>query len=522
MKISSGFVCVMLVVFAIICAASCGGGSNDNKSAFDISSAAGPVTIYGKVIDASNRKPIAGASVKLLIKDQAITTETAAEDNAEEKVEKILTPGTGSATLPGETGANGTDDSSAAQKHEAGYFEFSGIAAGRHKLKIEASGYAVYEKWLDITSTGDALYLYAVGDNGNIELDMGCGVDVYVSTEDGILPNAYVYATGPDMPEIGSQTDASGKATLAGLSQIDNYAIVVVASDTNSDGIYDYQTGTSSSYSCANSDKSLSLFMPKAERNDSIALIGGSYQKYNTIDTYSGQLGAGTDEPLVLVFNYPVSVGSEGIQLTYYRDLVPFADPQFGKNLIITANSELSAGNTVLTITPVDPLIINESYWVVGGITAQIYGNVSYWYSYTDFYVFNPNGISNDTFVWADNLNGTTRIVDTAKTVYLKFPEYVYGQATIKSYTKNGAVVTMSPMMVDIGNGYISTDERTLGCTNGTCKDGNNVFYYVSLSSSVPQLDNNAVGSENNVTIYINATDYEGNRLQKEFVLPIE
>lgn len=489
---------VTLLAVAALAVACGGGGSSEEKPALDITSTAGAITIYGKVVDVSTRAPIAGATAKLIIKDSVLSATTKADDEA------------------------------TADINEAGDFEFQGVAAGTLKLRVEADGFAVYEEWMQISGTGQEAYFYAVGADGKVLLSKGCDIDVYVTAEGSILPNVYVYASGAGSPEIGGVTDTDGHVALTGLSQADNYLVLAVAADTNGDGIYDYANGAASGgsyYRCLDSDKAVAIDMPKAERNDTISLIGGSYERYVTADRYRNQNGTGPDEPIVLVFNYPVSVGSGGITLAYTRDLVPTSDASFGKVMSAPVDTMLSAGNTILTIKSKDPLIQNETYGIDGSIMATVNGDVSYWWPGGDWYVFATGGVSNDTAIRADNYNGKTRVAGTVGAVYLKFPEYVYGRATITAYTQNGTSNTIDPKVVSLGgwSGDILTDEGGAldGCTDGVCSGGT-VFYRVSLGSSIPQLSDDASGSVNNVTVYLDVVDYEGNRIEKEYVLSIE
>ena len=477
---------ILAVLFLLV---SCGSGSSENGSPeLDITSPTGAATVYGKIIDVSTRSGVTGATAKLFIKDNIFTASTIIDDAVTTDID------------------------------ESGDFEFQGVASGTHKLRVEADGYAVYETWLTVNAAAQGAYYFAVGTDGKIELSRDCNVDVYVSSEGAVLGGVHVFASGTGSPEIASVTDDSGYVALKGFSQTGLYNIVAVATDVDGDNIYDY-TNAGASYSCINSDKTLSLDMSKSERDDSISLIGGSYEKYNVNNVFGWAHTVAPQEPIVLVFNYPINVDTNGLILSYYRNLVLSSDEFFEKTIDIPTEVSLSAGNTILTLTHTEPLIENETYSLMGAITANIYGEVSYWSSSLYWYVFRTDGISNDSIIRSDNHNGHTGEAGFLGTVYLKFPEYVYGTAIISSYTENG-VAKETALSVYLDDATLTTDEDVNGCSGGVCGSGD-VYYRVRLTG-LPLLDDDSVGLANNVTVFVDATDSEGNRIQREYVLPVE
>lgn len=485
----------MAVFSVVVCIAAawfstgCGGGSSGNADLNpSIAATDGKYFVYGKVIDGATLKPVSGATVKLF---------------------------TGSIEQSSVTKSN--VDANAAVSTESGDFLIANVAGGDHRLRVEASGYAIYEKWISIEQSSDNVYYFAAGSEGEIKLGYSCDVTAYVTSEGAPIKGATVYADSPGSPEISAATDETGKATLAGLSQVDKYSIIAPAFDSNSDSIYDYVTGVNSNYSCADSDKTVAIDLTKAERDDSIYIIGGSYEKYKYPIAWNHN-GIKNGEPMVMVFNYPVEITEGGFNLTYTRDLVPSSDSQFGKTIAAGLTANLSGGGTILTITPTEQLFPNEYYTFNGVVTAKIYGDTGYFSSFNDWYVIGDGLLSES--IAADNYNGTTGEAIITGKVYIEFPEYVYGNILIKSVTKAGTTQALN-QFVDVSNGWNNefvNDSNSFGCTNGVCK-GDNVRYRVD--TGFVSADNQA-SSENSITALIDVTNSEGVRIAKEMKLYVE
>ena len=487
----AGMICLTFVV------AGCGGGGGNTDLNPSITATDGKYFVYGKVIDTSTLQPVSNATVRLF---------------------------TGSVEQSSVTKGDIDADQNLAVSTESGDFLIADVVGGDHRLRVEVDGYAVYEEWISINQSSDNVFYFAAGVEGKIKLDRSCDIEAYVTFEGSPVGGVTVHATNidaPTSPEISAITDENGKATLAGLSQTDVYSITAPAFDTNSDGAYDYTTKAGYYNSCVNSDRTAALALDKADRNDPIYVIGGSYDKYFTYCSlyygYGDKMCSVKDsESIVIVFSYPISIDGESLRLTYERDLVPSTDSQFGEQVNVDAAVSLSGGGTVLTITPAEKLFPNEFYSIVGSATAVINGKVQY---YTDFgnswYVI-ASGLSVET-ITADNCNDATEQATFGK-VYLEFPEYVSGTFIIKSYVEDGVFTAPVQYNKSLNYGEFGTDEGGDCCTNGIC-GGDHISYRVELPFS---LADNQQSSENSVTVFVDAISAEGTRVSKELTLAVE
>lgn len=387
----------VLIVLAILFLASCDGGSSANNNFRRM-------VVWGKVVDFSTQAGIADATVNLHV-GTTVKTVTTADDNE--------------AT----TGYN-----------EAGDFQITDVPDGRHRLRVEQTGYAVYEEWLTLVPSGDSSdevsYYYAVnGDtDGKVQLTKGCDLMVYVSNEDGVaVSGAVVYAVPAAtnvlthysdgfsgvwaQPEIASAaTGADGSTALSGLSQVGTYDLYVPAFDNTSDGIYDYQTTKfNDDYGCDDSVTTLHGTLNPARRDDDIRVVGGSFEtNYYPANNYAGgdpvadwrylvdddakdtdgdgdgaawgiDPGTGT---ITFVFNYPVTYAADGFAMTYFKDLVTAFDSDDDPILTHDQSQEVpvtvtaSAADTVLTLSlDTDAAwVVNEGYGLRGSVSALVNG----------------------------------------------------------------------------------------------------------------------------------------------------
>ncbi len=466
--------------------------------------------ITGKVIDYSTSAPIANAEVILYTGGNVMVTKTIQDNNKDPNLNKT------------------------------GYFTFRDIPAGDFKLRIVATGYAVVE-------TKDILKYntYTNGDNtvvkdyNDIPLYKGINLDVYVSSYGTPLNGIIVYSVHNDTvnscvtyntnfysPQITATTDTTGHASIQGLSQCGGYWIVAPATDINGDGIYDYQTGYVGYNSSTNTNTQLAINMLPAQRTNNIAVIALSAQKYQ--DAFQSNINAVTPQgDIVYVFNYPVSL--DGIpQMSYLNSLVINTDPDYNQIVNAPTNATLSAGNTILTIHPTSNLIIENSYYLMGNVSANVQGASQTYPLNSLWYVFDntANGVGGSNFIIsADNFNGSVNGSGGPSTVYLKFPEWVHGTWQVIAAINNGTDVnyggsgpsgslTASAMELYEGNG-------NGGCDGPTCP-GTKVVYRVPLTGISINDDASFGGtSTNNVTVAIDATDSEGNRFAGTLTLPI-
>lgn len=469
------------------CGGGGGGGSTDPNASSGLG--AGPGVVIGKAIDATSRKGVNGAAVKLFVDNTALSATTQ------------------------------EDDSATADSDEKGDFEFRDVPAGQHRLRIESPSYASYETWVTVQPS-TTLFYAVVGSNGKVELQLGCATDAYVTSDATALPGATVYASASGSPEIVGTADDAGKVVLTGLAQNTEYLIIAPAldraADGTADGVYDYLT-TSRLHKCSTSDKTLALDMKKAGRDDLISVAGGNFYKYNSLNSYY-PIAPGDD--IQIIYNYPVSLDSANVLLHY--DGFLFADGVKGVDIATTAT--LSAGNTLLTLHPQQSLPVNARVDILGTISAVVSDEVFVSNILgSSLYVFDPAALGDGTGLYADNYNTHTAQPGSAGLVSLKFPELVKGSVTVLSYSQNGKSVTPnSPVIIklDAWGSEFRRDKYWGGCTSGTC-GGDNVFYRVALSG-IPSLEDNQPDASNTVTVAIDATDAEGNHLIKTVTLPVE
>lgn len=483
------------VTLGVVGISGCGGGGGDSPSpdASTNASATGPGIINGKVVSAMTHQGVAGASVKLFVNKvpQTVTT-----------VE---------------------DDSTTADTNEVGDFEFRNVPAGQHRLRIESSSHASYEGWVTVQPSTTPNYV-AAGSNGRIELQLGCATDVFVTFAGAPILGATVYASAANAPEIVGTTDATGKASLAGLAQNINYLIVSPAldraADGSSDGTYDYLTATQQ-HQCSSSDKTLALSMTRAGRNDGIVAIGSTANKYRNFTT-GGAISPSED--IQIVYNYPVALDTADVILRYDGWL--FADGVAGVGVDLATTATLSAGGTVLTIHPKQTPPVHAMLNIIGSVSATIFGDPSIASIYgSGLYVFDPAPLGDGSALYADNYNGQTAKAGQAGNVAIKFPEKVNGSVTVLSYTQNGKTTVPAAALVTAldsnwnGSG-VFRDKTWGGCAAGIC--GSDTIYYKVPLSGIPALEDNQSGVANSVTVVIDASDAEGHRLIKTVTLPIE
>ncbi len=510
---------LLLLFTGMVVAAGC----SDQRN-ITLKSADNTGVISGRVIDFSTQQPIANAQVILSTGGNFMVTKTISDSNPNQNLNKT------------------------------GMFSFNGVPAGDYKLRIVATGYAV------IGANGTMYYNSytnsnnpVVYDYGNIPLYKGYNLDVYVNSNGTALSGIHVYTVVNDVicgnignswfysPEITATTDATGHATLSGLSQCEYYEIVAPATDVNGDGIYDYQTGIAYSpdLPLAGSNMALSLNMPPAQRYDSIQVLASSADNYPNLhysanwlyDWYLGgniYAAVAPQGDIVYVFNYPVSF--DYASLDYYNVRVVNTDPNYAHRLNAPINATLSAGNTVLTIHPTSNLLVNNTYVLSGKVSANIGGALqtyalgssplTLWYVFDNTSTGVSSTLSSSGFtITADNFNGVVNSGVTSA-VYLKFPEFVRGTYKILAYTSNGASTYLGSFG-NQGNLSGSTNDRVYyegnigGCEGTNCGPaGLKVVYRVPLGINLA--DDSSLGGGapgvNNVTVSLDLTDTEGNR----------
>ncbi len=522
---------LLLLVAGIVVAAGC----SDQRNV-TLKSADNTGVITGKVIDFSTRSPIANATVILTTGGNNMVTKTISDSNPNPNLNRT------------------------------GIFVFNGVPAGDYKLKIVATGYATVETenslyYNDYTNTNNTV----VYDFGEIPIYKGFNLDVYVDSNGTMLPGVTVYTANNGVssgcqfivqngsyfysPEITATTDGSGHAILQGLSECNRYLIVAPAIDVNGDGIYDYQTAAVTYYGPTRSNTALNLNMAPAQRYDGISLIASSADNFMNLmntgyfDIWNGGVynAVAPQGDMVFVFNYPVA--AENITMVNWDTYVINTDPNYFVDVNTPITATLSAGNTVLTIHPVANLVINNTYWLGGNVSANINGalqvvSLNNLYdpitgnaSLQKWYVFDNTaaGVGGASFtITADNFNGTVNGGGGFTDVYLKFPEWVSGTWQVIGYTSGGAS-TYSGAFGPTGNfinGYVWYEGNGAGACDGTTCPGTKVvfIYDITANAGIPTFqDDTSFGgpSANSVTVAIDASDAEGNHFSGIMTLPV-
>ncbi|MGB9736276.1 MAG: carboxypeptidase-like regulatory domain-containing protein [bacterium] len=520
-----------LFLFVILASVVLAAGCSDQRNV-TLKSADNTGVITGRVIDFSTRSPIANATVILSTGGNNMVTKTISDNNPNHDLNRT------------------------------GIFVFNGVPAGDYKLRIVATGYATVETesslyYNDYTNTNNTV----VVDYGNIQLYKGYNLDVYVDSNGTPVTGETIYTVrnstiispgcgGTNFygssyfysPEIVATSDASGHATLSGLSQCERYAIVAPATDVNGDGIYDYQTSYVYYDGPTRSDTTLNINMLPAQRHDNIEVIATSADNYPAVEDWGVPTfqiydyaydAVAPNGDIVFVFNYPVSL--DFVKLTLLNDFVENTDPNFGAILDIPVNAKLSAGNTVLTIHPTTNLLVNNTYGLAGNVSANISGflqtyGLSNYFPY--WYVFDntATGIGGADFtVSADNFNGSVNGSGGAKNVYLKFPEWVYGRLQVIGYTKAGASTYYGAFgPTDYFSCYMIYEGNGIGGCEGTNCGPSGLktvcFYDLTSYTYIDTFnDDSSFGgpSVNTVTVQIDVDDAEGNHFSGTLTLPV-
>lgn len=496
-------VCGVLLV-AIL--SGCGGGGDETAASSANLAAGGPAVVYGTVIDEATHKGIGAATITLYVAQSPRTETTVADDPATTTID------------------------------ETGEFSLTNVPFGTHRLHVGADGFATYETWVTINPPSASTYYAPVNGTGKVALGRGCTVEVYVTAEGTPIPEAAVFATGNYGLEIAGVTDTSGHATLAGLAQNSSYSLIVPsldrAPDGSKDGVYDFLTtsfygGGSNNYTCVHSAKTVAMDLVKAERDDSLSVIAGSYERFHRFKSNYVTLNAvGPGQDLQLIFSYPVQI--DALVMKYAN--APFASEPSAVSVPVEVTT--AAGGTLLKIHPTSTPPINATLHLNGTLSAVVNGETRLYVldtsEFADWYVFEPAPLVESSPITADNSNGQTGKAEKSGTVYLEFPERVYGTAIVVGYTKSGQATSLA-------NGYsfnlegdyfaavvdIVRDAAVGGCTEGTC-GGNAAHYRIALPSSAPTFEDHRADSPNLVELVIDAIDADGHRMTKTVTLPVE
>jgi hypothetical protein len=372
--------------------------------------------------------------------------------------------------------------------------------------------------------------------------------------------------TSMDIDEIQSTTDANGIASLIGLSQCERYLIVAPPYDGNNDGIYDYVTATAA-LEGINSEKTISLPLTQAERNDPISVIATSmdlnkkvaFGAHNISDTgpdpgidltlvSTGCISgcsqqetsipsSNTNSAIKLVFNYPVFINGD-LAVTYSDDLInpdqdgnDLIDAEFPTVKTLAATATLDSTRTILTITPPPAGFPKNETIRIGPMTATVEGLPSFFSQAVYISDNTSTGLSSSSSISADNYNGSSSS-STLSSVYLKFPEYVRGTYQVISYTtasggtqSAGNVVSINPEFFSSSTaGEMVYTDGALAPLCNKCATGAGIVHRVPVQSPNPFscCSPLSLADGDKIKIRIDVTDVEGNHYSKEVDLTVQ
>jgi hypothetical protein len=276
-----------------------------------------------------------------------------------------------------------------------------------------------------------------------------------------------------------------------------------------------------------------------ATNNFSIAIDDGANGSYLVTDSFAVKPA----QSIIVVYNYPVSV-SGGITVSYLKTLDLSTTTGYGDTfLVTTATGGIDATGTVVTISNTASWAINQAYTVNSSVTAVINGGTQNSTFGNAFYVVNDDATSgllkntaantNATLgVIADNYNGFTGTL-TSNTIYVNFPEYVYGTYRVISKQTNSSVnVIIADADNNLPSGLITrgtNSNSTDNTANAHWGTADSVVYRVPIDNpnvagfytSVDNVSSNTA-SLSNITIHFDVRDLEGNDFSKTVTLPIQ
>lgn len=478
-------------------------GCGDENNAVTLTARASGI-LTGRIVDSSTMQPVKGADVALIVNGAKMTTASSSSEDPD----------------------------------LAGTFVFTGVSATAdngpgHTLKITAPGFAAMQTFIRIPDSSDNAPLTL--SLGIIALGKGFDLTVIASADGTPVAGVTIKASSyywPYSPEVTAVTDANGQAVLAGLNQELQYGITS-APFYDGNGSLKYLSASTGSvrYSVADS-QAVSLPLVSAMRSDDIQIVASNLLRDGSRDFSYPYLPLQRvltpNAAIRIVFNYPVTL-SEGLSATYVNNLVAANTPDFGKVVDVpSVTASLDPTGTILTITNTAPYLKNQTYTFNGTVMAQVnsltqfrsLGSFS-----TNLFFSNRIYVADDTAtglnplatVQADNYNGTTSATATLvpAQVFVEFPEKVFGTYSVLS-TKSGATTTVinsAPVAFNFNDGILGYAPNSSGADNA-------VAFRVPINSLF--LADNSLANTNEVTIFLNVTDAEGNNFSKTVTLPVQ
>lgn len=375
------------------------------------------------------------------------------------------------------------------------------------------------------------------------------------TSSDRCLASPVIYSGSTS--SVTKKSDEKGSVVFSGLNICTSYEINAKPFDSDADGIPDFRLRTSTHINNESSySKNIALALMPIEFNENISIVGTSVDKNKRIDiatdnytlgrnSYEGPMrrylrvaAAKKSDAIKLVFNVPVEIDTAvPVNVAYYNSLTDpdknddgVRDADFGNWVVSEATAELDETKMILTVTPAEPLPMNQVVSIRGAVT-NAYRVDPYMFE-TEIYIDNDSetGLSKDTVAIDDYFNTDAASYYNSYVspeVSLTFTEWVDGTYEIISVTKTSTGETLainaSPRSISQWANLVLvySDGKCRGCAR---KEG--VFYRVPLqgvnSSPYPFPDRYSTVEGDKVTVRVNVHDATGNTINEVLTLTVQ
>ena len=376
---------------------------------------------------------------------------------------------------------------------------------------------------------------------------------------------------------------ADGSIEIPGLNSQVPYTFVVPAYDSDADGSYDYVTGVDAQtldsfqgdinnaggFNGIGEVPELTIALTAVGHDAGSGILTSNCTQYgqdgDLVGNYPGCILTVGQAGLV-VFTRPVEdISADGDNIALYLNaeaaFIP-ALPWFsGANVALDFDGDgatttalayvdvtptLSAGNTVLTITPAADLTAGGIYTLAGTVTTRdvndnaVQGtatiNLSTILGIAGIYII-PAALGDIADPTVDNFNGSSDASGGVTAVVLNFDRAVYGSYTVMSTVTGTTTTTIDPPAVagitgvnlnyiNLGGNEAGIGGGGSGCTpsaaaTATCPVLNTTLVYGVPLVASPALNDNIAATPSTVTVNIDVTDIQGNTLRKTLTLAV-
>lgn len=503
-----------------------------------------PVTVFGKVIDAQTRQGVGGAKVYIKVNGvwQSTTTST-------------------STSVTGDTGGSGDS--------MTGDYKFIGLPVSTTMARIIKSpttgGYLqVTDNFTTPNYNGNSQGVNSEisQDLGNTEMETGIVATIYVvdsntgsyvtKSDSSALP-IYIGMGGngsvEDVVATQDTTDTNKYTitipqTLQGGLNGTTLTLTVPSLDINADGIYDYQTGTTTIATAlpnttvivsSQANLTTTIAIAPITNSTALALVTDNIKNIDATSTGGTAMNfIGTSDPVKLLFNMPVALPStttDSVTMTYTDNFISLTATAVTAEVSVTA--ALSSGDTLLTVTPSAALTEGQTYTLNGTVTSTKSTTTDSVYNLATTTVTvtqtSAGTIGSSSSVIVDNFNywtngtvltATDPILQANGQAFLVFPEPVWGTVRLISST-NGATTTISNGTPVVLTGQAVTYVIKALSTDAFNTHGGNVsgaiyIFDMTAAGMVGTVADDITATPRSLTLGIDAYDADGNTLITE------